>query len=68
MRNFISLLTLAVLSSCGIDSPVVTPPADNLVSVIPPPTTWPDSPDLGVVVSSEVVALPDSPPPPDFSR
>ncbi len=63
MRHFLVLLTLALLASCGTDAPMVTAPADNLVS-----TTWPDSPDLGLVVSSEVVALPDAPPPPDFSR
>ena len=31
-------------------------------------STWPDAPDLGVVVFSEVVPLADPPPGPDLAR
>jgi hypothetical protein len=34
----------------------------------PPVSAWPDAPDLGVIVSSQVVPLSDPPPPPDFEH
>lgn len=70
MRATLLLLTAVAALSCGGQ-----PPADPEADLERPPpisvqptTFWPDAADLGVVVSSEVVASEAPPPPPDFAR
>lgn len=70
MRATLLLLTAVAQLSCG------GPPPPDLEADLerPPPisaqptSSWPDAADLGVVVSSEVVATEAPPPPPDFAR
>lgn len=60
------LLVVAAQVSCGGELPVDDPEiaAPDLLAT----PAWPDAPDLGVVVSSEIVPTGDTPPPPDFVR
>lgn len=73
MRNRLFIITLLVSAlqvSCGgpselpLEEQLETPPAE----LLEPKTFWPDAPDLGAVVSSEIVATDTPPPPPDFAR
>lgn len=70
MRASLLLLTAVAQLSCG-----GPPPTDREADLERPPpislqptTSWPDAADLGVVVSSEVIAAEAAPPPPDFAR
>jgi len=64
--KFILLVLLGTQVSCGgVDAgglEAETMPPDFLST-----PSWPDSPDLGVVVSSGIVPS-DTPPPPEFTR
>lgn len=70
-KLLILILSVAGLqSSCGGTEADLGPIED--VESGPPDMlatpSWPDAPDLGVVVSSEVVPTDDVPPPPEFVR
>lgn len=70
MRTKLLVVVLAACSqlSCGGEA---SAPSDA-VEAAPPDllgaSSWPDAADLGVVVSSEIVATDDRPPAPDFER
>lgn len=68
--TFLRWMLLLALAQLSCNSPpvvvedVVEAPAPELLQT----SSWPDAPDLGVVVFSGVIPLETPPPPPDFER
>lgn len=71
-RILFTLVVATLQLSCGGMETVPEPVPEPIEVQGPDPmgaqSTWPDAPDLGVVVFSEVVPLENPPPPPDFAR